>query len=627
MRKKELENHVFNRKKKHLWGYFLAFSDIFSSIKRKLQHNQLISSLDQLNLLENLLYQGKSHELLDSFEKLKKIGEITRVAPIDTQILEILILYELDEFQSGLNLTEQVITLAKQSEDRLSEFYGILLKIKANLELGDSKTCLTLIENAEEFLHLLEKSSVDVLRLESDLNYLKARFFLRTAEYNTMLDLAQKLLIVRRENRDQYELAECLNLRGIAYSAKGEYQSANDSFQESLSIFGKFNNKKATSKILNNLGMNSWRLSNLLKALTFFQKSLVLAEEMENLTHIAITHLNIGLIYVNQGELNLALESFQKSMIISKEIGQKRPLSSCLTNMGLIYHARGDFEQAMRYYQESLVLSQELGNKHDIALCYNNIGEIYHSMGKIEEAFDHIKKSLTFFREIGATPDMTLPLFNLVETSISSGLPQKAQSYLQQLQEINMKEENNLISQRYRLAEALVLKSSRRVKMRIQSSDILEKLISEENVDHGLTIRAMFELSELLIDELRAYGEEEVFYKVKELIQRLDKIANRQNSYSLIIDTAILQARLSMVEGDLNASQKYLDRVELIAKEKEIHHLAKEIQKEKEQLKSQYKKWESLIQSNAPFRSRLEQAQLAEYIYAAKKTKREWGSF
>jgi hypothetical protein len=137
----------------------------------------------------------------------------------------------------------------------------------------------------------------------------------------------------------------------------------------------------------------------------------------------------------------------------------------------------------------------------------------------------------------------------------------------------------------------------------------------------------MFELSELLIDELRAYGEEEVFYEVKELIQRLNKIANRQNSYSLIIDTAILQARLSMVEGDLNASQKFLDRAELIAKEKEIHHLAKDIQKEKEHLKRQYKKWEYLIQSNAPFGSRLEQAQLAEYIYAAKKAKREWGSF
>ena len=606
----------------------MLISDIVSSIKRKLQKNQLNSSLDQLDILKNLLYQGRSHELLDGYEKLRQIGEITRVASIDTQILEILILYELDEFQTGLNLTEKVITLAKQSDDRLSEINGILLKIRANLELGDFNTCSTLIKTAEEFLQIFENRLVEhILRLESDLNYLKARFFLRTAEYNTMLNLAQKLLITKRENNNQYELAESLNLIGIAYNAKGEYQSANDYFQESLSIFEKFDNKKATSKILNNLGMNYWRLGNLPKALTFFQKTLLLAEEMENLTHIAIARLNIGLIYVNQGELNFALESFQKSMIISKEIGQKRALSSCLTNMGLIYQARGDFEQALRYYQESLVLSQELGNKHDMALCYNNIGEIYHSMGKIEEALDQIKKSLTFFREIGATPDITLPLFNLVELSLYSGLPQKAQSYLQQLQEISIKEENNIISRRYRLAKALVLKNSRRVKVRIQSSDILEKLISEEIIDHALTIRAMFELSELLIDELRAYGEEEVFYEVKELIQRLDEIANRQNSYSLIIDTAILQSRLSMVEGDLNASQKFLDRAELIAKEKEIHHLAKEIQKEKEHLKSQYKKWEYLIQSNAPFGSRLEQAQLAEYIYAAKKTKREWGSF
>ncbi|MHA2305406.1 MAG: hypothetical protein ACXACU_08425, partial [Candidatus Hodarchaeales archaeon] len=69
----------------------------------------------------------------------------------------------------------------------------------------------------------------------------------------------------------------------------------------------------------------------------------------------------------------------------------------------------------------------------------------------------------------------------------------------------------------------------------------------------------------------------------------------------------------------------FLDRVELIAKEKEIPHLANKVLKEKEQLKNQYEKWESLIQSNAPFGTRLEHAQLAEYITVAKKAKREWG--
>ncbi|MHA2175771.1 MAG: hypothetical protein ACXABI_13135 [Candidatus Hodarchaeales archaeon] len=80
-----------------------------------------------------------------------------------------------------------------------------------------------------------------------------------------------------------------------------------------------------------------------------------------------------------------------------------------------------------------------------------------------------------------------------------------------------------------------------------------------------------------------------------------------------------------MVEGNLNASHQFLDRVELIAKEKEFPYLANKVQKEKEQLKNQYEKWESLIRSNAPFGSRLEQAQVAEYITVAKKTKREWG--
>jgi len=608
-------------------GFLLSISDVFSCIKWKLQHNQLISSLAKLNLLENLLYQGKSHELLDTFEQLKKNGEITRVASIETQILEILILYELGKFQSGLGLTEMIINVTKQSEDRLLEFNAMLLKIRAFLELDDLKTCLNLIKTAEELLHIFEDKLVThVRRKESDLNYLKARVFMRTAEYDNALDFAQEALITRRENKNQYEIAECLNLVGIIHNAKGEYQRANEYFQESLKIFGKFDNKKATAKIFNNLGMNYWRIGNLLNALTFFQKSLSLAEELENFSQIAVSHLNIGLIYINQGELNLALRSLQKSLVISKEFGQKRPLSLCLNNIGLIFHAKGDFEQALRYYQDSLVLAQELESSHDIAICYNNIGEIYCSMGKYDEALDQIKKSLSLFQEFGAIPDITIPLFNLVELSLYLGFPQKAQSYLQQLQEINTKEEHSLISQRCRLAKALVLKSSKRAKMKVKSSEILEELLSEEIIEHTLAVRAMFELSELLIDELRAYGEEEVFYEVKKLIQRLDEKANTQNWYSLTIDTLILQAKLSMVEGDLNASQQFLDRAELIVQEKEIQYLANKVQKEKKLLKNQYEKWEYLIQSNTPFGSLLEQAQVAEYINAAKKTKREWGT-
>jgi hypothetical protein len=153
---------------------------------------------------------------------------------------------------------------------------------------------------------------------------------------------------------------------------------------------------------------------------------------------------------------------------------------------------------------------------------------------------------------------------------------------------------------------------------------MLEELISEDIIDHALSVRAMFELSELLIKELKAYGKKEVFYEVKELIQRLDEEAYQQRSYSLMIDTSILQAKLAMVEGDLNKSQQFLDQGEQIIREKEIPKLTNKILKEKNDLNNQYETWELLIQSNAPFESRLEQANIAEYITVAKKVKREW---
>ncbi|MFX0052373.1 MAG: tetratricopeptide repeat protein [Candidatus Hodarchaeota archaeon] len=604
----------------------MSLNDIISQIKAKFQEIQLISAIPKLDMLENKFNQGKAHEMFKIFNQLKESIEIANTNLIEIQILEILIFYELAEFKSGLELTEKVITVARQSEDRLSEFNVILLKIRASIELGDFKTCLNLIKSAEELLSLFEDKLLQYIRKkESDLNYLKARVYTRTAEYEIALDFAQKALITRRENNDQYEIAESLNQIGIIHVSKSEYQRANDCFQDALKIFLNFDNKKATAKIFNNLGMISWRIGDLRKALEFFQKSLSLAEELEDFTNIGVSHLNIGLIYINQGELNLALRSLQKSLTICKELDQKHPLSLCLNNIGMIYHTRGDFKQALHYYQDSLTLLLELGYKHDIAICYNNIGEIYRSMGKYNEALNQIEKSLSLFQEIGAIPDISLPLFNLVELSLNSGFSQNAQSYLQQLQEINAKEDQKIINQRYRLAEALVLKNSKRAKMRIKASEILEELIEEEIVDHTILVLAMFELSELLIDELRAYGEEEVFQHVKELIQRLEKLAQKQHLSSLVIDTLILQAKLSMVEGDLTTSQDYLDRAEILTTEKELHQLTKMVLKEQAHLKNQYEKWQSLIQTNAPFGALLEEAQVSEYIKEAKKTKQQWG--
>ena len=94
---------------------------------------------------------------------------------------------------------------------------------------------------------------------------------------------------------------------------------------------------------------------------------------------------------------------------------------------------------------------------------------IYRGIYQYNEVLEQIVKSLSLIQEIGANPDINLPLFNLIGLSLDSRFLQKAQSYLQQLQEINTKEENRLISQRYRLAKALVLKSSRSAKIKIAS--------------------------------------------------------------------------------------------------------------------------------------------------------------
>ncbi len=194
---------------------------------------------------------------------------------------------------------------------------------------------------------------------------------------------------------------------------------------------------------------------------------------------------------------------------------------------------------------------------------------------------------------------------------------QQAKYYLSDFQQINEQEENKVVEIYYKLAEALVLKKSKRRRDLTKAEEILEEIVEKsekEVVDHQFTVKALVNLSELLLEELRFTGEEEILAEVEEKVEKISEIAKEKQSFILIAESYWLKAQLSLVRLDIKEARKLLTLAQTIAEEKGLERLARKISSEHDDLLQQLDQWEELIAKDASITERVKVANLEELM-------------
>ncbi|MHA1911020.1 MAG: tetratricopeptide repeat protein [Candidatus Kariarchaeaceae archaeon] len=413
--------------------------------------------------------------------------------------------------------------------------------------------------------------------------------------------------------KDKERKVALLNNKGILYLNKGELDQAIDLFKDCLTINEEIGAKKGIAAILNNIGIIYWQKGEMDQTLDYWKKSLAIREELGNKQDIAASLNNIGALYDKGGELDKSMEFYKKSLKIKRELGNKQDIAASLNNIGGNYRQKGELKQALDYYEKSLVMREEVGNKYAIACSLSNIGDLYQETGALESALDLLKQSLLLFTETGNKIDISSSLFRLICLTIDLDIDQ-AKDYFVDLQLINEQEENKRIDQQSRLAEALILKKSKRRKNLTKAEEILEEIVEEDILSHDLTVRALINLSELLLDELNSTGEETILVDLEEKVEKLMEIAKKQQSYTRLTESYWLKAQIALVRLDLKEARNLLTQAQAIAEDKGLERLARKISSEHDQLLEQMDQWEELIVKDASITERVKVANLDELV-------------
>ncbi|MFX0087162.1 MAG: tetratricopeptide repeat protein [Candidatus Hodarchaeota archaeon] len=629
---------------------------------------------EELQQVKELLTQMKYNQALPIIESIEKKETLTQDTFLTYQILKSQILTGKGVYEEGRRLAEAALTESQRQRKTLHEVDARIALAAALEALDKYEESLKQIHYCEQTLFVLKEDPVSLTRRKAALLFQKGRSLWRNFDPERALVPLQQSLTLYEEDDNKHAIAECLRNIGCCYKLMGDLDRDFEYHQRSLALSKEINNKRLMASCLNNIGLYYRDEKNdAAKGLEYLQQGLAIEKELDEKSTF-ILH-SIGETYLLLGDLEDANASFQKLLAIVEEIGNKERLANSLQLIGWTYLTQGTgINQALEYFQKSLTLFKDLEDKFGIAHSYNwigwgyrlkgelelaleyshksvskheeidepmwrviplnNLATIYHAKGELEAAYKYSTKALSLSEESGNERAAAYALYSLVSLSLETNQIEEAKSYSKQLQTLHTqgyqaeKMRRGLyrpittIGQYAKLAEALILKTSPRLKDKGKAQEILEQIAEETSVLFEIVSTAMLNLCDLHIFELKASGEKTVLQETKTLLRRLTAQARQEHSFSSVVDTLILQAKLAMVEGDLTVATQLLDQAKMTAVEKGLTRLREKATMESQQLKEQYDKWQHLIESNAPYTTRLNQARVEDYLSEALKMAR-----
>jgi tetratricopeptide (TPR) repeat protein len=312
---------------------------------------------------------------------------------------------------------------------------------------------------------------------------------------------------------------------------------------------------------------------------TFYEECLSLSENVGAGLLIALCSGNLGDIHRTRGDLDKALGNYQRSMDINKEMGRTKGYLTGLANCGLVQYARGHSKEALTLLEESLTLSEEQ-----------------------EQA-----------RLLGGWIRSFI-ILSIISILIESGMVTEAQERLERVRQISEESGDALDEHAYRMAAALVLKSSMLPRNREKAKELLIEVVDGRFFDYEISALALLHLAELLVNELQMTGDEDVLQNLEVYLRRIREMATDQGSTLLTVETMLLQSKVALLQLESDEAIRLLNHAESLASQKGVQRTLKRIVEEQALLLDELSIWQELGEDKPPMTSRAEKSRIQEQI-------------
>ncbi len=321
-----------------------------------------------------------------------------------------------------------------------------------------------------------------------------------------------------------------------------------------------------------------------------------------------------GLYARYMGDVNAALEYYLQSLKIRRNINDTQGIAVSLANISTIYQIKGEIDLALEHNLEAMQIFMQMNNEILIAYCLHDIGLSYRMKGDLSISLNFFLKALNSRMKLDNKESLAETLYELVHLSLEINDLGKAKLYFNKLSELNDESASKIITLRYNICNASIIKSSDRIISRSDALQIFKEIAFDDIIDHELNVFVLLNLCDLLLYEYKMIKNEIILHELGVITQTLIEIANQQKSYSLLSKTYLLLYRLNLIKLDLKQAQLMLMKAYETAETQNLEKLLEFITEERITFTNKMRRYNLLIDSNNSVLEKIEEENLHETL-------------
>ncbi|MHA2038001.1 MAG: tetratricopeptide repeat protein [Promethearchaeota archaeon] len=540
-------------------------------------------------------------------KELVQARELTHQAKFN-EALEIIEQFEKTESLSSEDklfalLMKGRIYLSKQHTRKAVQTYDIAYQISQDLELipesvnaligkanvvflGDLDKANSYISEAEEKLNSLAKdSSTQALRI--NLLLIKSWIMYYKRLYNEAAALAMERLKLIEEEKigNKFDLPPTYLILGWIYFIQGKRK----------------------------------------EALDYAIKNIEINKEISSSDGIAAGHSLSSTIHLFEGNYEEALEHCKQGLSVKGIAG--RPKITLLRNSAVIHYYKSEMNKVLEYRQQAVSLAEKLNIRDLLIPNLNDLGFCYRVMGRILLAKETFERVLILSEKGGYFLEMARALMGLIWLYIGENSREDANRYFSRLSKLYDQKKNEVdISNEYLFSKANLMKTSPRMRDHVEAQALFKQLIEnpdEENEGGIKTLRRfskenlvfdMGHLCDLLLEELSIYNNPDILDEIIPLMWKMLEMAKEMRNYHWLAETKLLQAKLALIQTDIEEARKLMVGAQRIAELHGLTLLASKISSEHDKLLTQIDTWDNYKNNNAPMRDRIKLASTEDVL-------------
>ncbi|MHA2249681.1 MAG: tetratricopeptide repeat protein [Candidatus Kariarchaeaceae archaeon] len=455
---------------------------------------------------------------------------------------------------------------------------------------------------------------------ELDLKLLKSITLRRKESFNAALSTAQETL---QDSKDQDSTIHQLGaLTQIAYvlmithrlKESQEYVLEFEKIWETLSDQDKNQAIEWQGYYYNVKGGYNSLNGNYQKALSLLKKSIEIRKQHKIKLGLQSSIHNLSIAYYHLGNYNNSIDACKEGIKFAQEVGNESSVGYTNEQLGLSYAIQGKYDLARECFTKTIEIGEKFNNRYASAGGNTGLGKLSYLEGDYDSAQKNLTKALSVFQDLNMVIYVAENLYNLILTSIKLKSDKQIANYLNRIQSLDDKSQNKRIHLITQLSKGVVLKNNPRSKFKAEAQQIFED-IHHEDGHVQISIDASLNLVEILLDELKLYGGEEVLDEITHLTENLRVRAQKNLLYPLIIDTLILQSKLAFVKQDVDLAYTLLQEARQIAEEQNLDIFHKKVLEEELKLEEELAIAKEILRSSPTLAERLDKSEIIRYIH------------